>query len=93
MRPSDRYTYENAGFNAFMLRSMKSNPGAQTVRGGISMGTRQGGPMAFDRQAIEGMFGDKVKIGRLILDGVAGRLITLDSTESVEIGWVGDLTN
>ena len=88
----DRYTYENAGFNAFMLRSLKSNAGAQTVRGGISMGSNRGGPMAFDRQSVEGMLGDKLKIGRLILDGRAGRLITLDQTETVEIGWVGDLT-
>lgn len=90
MRPSDRYTYQNAGFNAFMLRSQKSNPGAQTVRGGISTGT--GKPMAFDRTQIEGMLGDKLKIGRLVLDGRAGRLITLDQTESTEVGWVGDLT-
>lgn len=90
MRPSDRYTYENAGFNAFLLRSQKSNPGAQTVRGGISMGT--GKPMAFDRQSIEGMIGDKLKIGRLVLDGRAGRLITLDQAETTEVGWVGDLT-
>ncbi len=90
MRPQDRYTYENAGFNAFMLRSMKSNPGAQTVRGGISRGN--GGNLAFDRQQVEGMLGDKLKVGRLVLDGRAGRMAVLDETETIETGWVGDLT-
>lgn len=90
MQPNNRYTYENAGFNAFLLRSRKSNPGAQTVRGGVSMGT--GKAVAFDRQQIEGMLGDKLKIGRLVLDGRAGRLITLDKSETTEVGWVGDLT-
>lgn len=92
MRPNSRYTYENAGFNTFMLRSMKSNPGAQTVRGGISVGS--GKPMSFDRQALAGAIGDKLAIGqRLILDGNAGRVIVLDATGSTEIGWLGDLTS
>ena len=91
MRLQDRYTYQNAGFNAFMLRSMKSNPGAQTVAGGISRGN--GGALAFDRTQIEGMLGDKLKVGRLVLDGQAGRLIVLDEAETTETGWVGDLTD
>lgn len=90
MRPQDRYTYQNAGFNAFMLRSMKSNPGAQTVAGGISRGN--GGPLAFDRTQIEGMLGDKLKVGRIVLDGQKGRMIVLDEQETTENGWVGDLT-
>lgn len=89
MSASNRYTYENAGFNAFMLRSLKSNPGAQTLAGGISTGS--GTPMAFDRQQISGMLGDKLQIGRLVLDGQKGRVITLDETRTVEVGWNGDL--
>lgn len=91
MRPQDRYTYQQAGFNAFMLRSMKSNPGAQTVAGGVSSGN--GGRFAFDRQQIEGALGDKLKIGRLVLDGQKGRLIVLDEAETTENGWVGDLND
>lgn len=90
MQPQNRYTYENAGFNAFMLRSLKSNPGAQTVAGGISTGYQ--GPIAFDRQAMEGALGDKVKVGRLVLNGPAGRMEVLDKPELVNIGYVGDLT-
>lgn len=91
MRPNDRYTYENAGFNSFMLRSMKSNAGAQTVRGGISVGS--GKAIAFDRQQVSGALGDKVAIGRLVLDGVKGRVVVLDRAKITETGWVGDLTD
>ncbi len=89
MQPKDRYTYENAGFSAFMLRSRKSNPGAQTVRGGISQGS--GKPIAFDRLQIQGALGDKVTIGRLILAGDLGRIIVMDRAKLNEVGWVGDL--
>lgn len=91
MRPGDRYTYENAGFSSFLLRSKKSNAGAQTVHGGISTGS--GKPMAFDRQQLAGAIGDVLPVGkRLLLDGRSGRIIVLDSSGSTEIGWVGDLT-
>jgi hypothetical protein len=90
---NSKYTYEDAGFNAFMLRSLKSNPGAQNVMGGISSGVGSGGSIAFDRQSVEGMLGDKLTIGRIILDGVAGRMIVLDTARTTETGWVGDLTD
>ena len=91
MRPQDRYTYENAGFSNFLIRSLKSNPGAQTLAGGISRGNA--GAFAFDRNQIEGMLGDKLKIGRIVLDGQKGRMIVLDEAETTENGWVGDLTD
>lgn len=90
MKPRDKYTYEDAGFNTFLLRSMKSNPGAQTVRGGISMGT--GKTIAFDRQAVAGSMGDQYSMGRLVFDGLAGRIKVLDKTKTIETGWMGDLT-
>lgn len=91
MQPQYRYTYEQAGFNGFMLRSLKSNPGAQTLAGGISTGN--GGTIAFDRQAIEGSLGGILKVGRVQIDGIKGRIVFLDDTETVENGWAGDLTS
>lgn len=91
MRPSDRYTYANAGFNGFMSRSAKSNPAAVNLRGGISSGTGRG--VQFDRQHTGGTFMDKVRIGpRMILDGVRARVIILDESGNDEIAWFGDLT-
>lgn len=91
MQPKTKYTYENAGFSSFLLRSLKSNPGAQTVRGGISMGS--GDAIQFDRQAIGGSMADAVKMGRLVFDGLNGRIKVLDKTQTTETGWMGDLTN
>lgn len=92
MRPSDRYTYEQAGFNSFMLRSMKSNGAAQTLRSGISAGS--GSPIAFDRQQLSGPMGDKLPVGkRLVLDGSKGRMIVKDESGNEETGWVGNLVD
>lgn len=89
MRPQDRYTYENAGFNGFMLRSQKSNPDAQNLRSGISKGANT---INFDMQQIAGAMGDNLSIGRLKLQGRKGRMAVTDETDTTEVGWVGDLT-
>lgn len=88
MRPNDKYTYENAGFNGFMLRSLKSNPGAVNVQGGISTGS--GKPVNVDLQSMFGSLGNKITMGRLILDGVNGRVIPLDENGE-ETGWIGNI--
>lgn len=89
MRPSDRYTYENAGFNGFLNRSMKANPSAQTVAGGISRGSKT---INFDFQQMVGALGDIIKIGSLKLDGQKGR-ISNENAEGADTWWLGDLTN
>lgn len=91
MQPDKRYTYENAGFNNFLLRSLKSNPSARTVKAGVSPGA--GANLAFDRMHIGGSMGDRVRFGRLVAAGELGRFIVMDKTETVEVGWIGDLTD
>lgn len=91
MQQSNKYTYENAGFNSFILRSLKSNPGAQTLAGGISTGS--GPAINFDLQSVAGALGDVLKLGRLKFDGRKGRIIVSDKTQTTETGWVGDLTD
>lgn len=87
MRPSDRYTYENAGFNNFLLRSLKSNPSARTVKAGVSPGA--GGNIAFDRMHIGGSIGDTVTFGRIAVDGAHGNLLFHDErgTEAAILGF------
>lgn len=89
MQPSSRYTYQNAGFNGFMMRSLKSNAGAQTLRGGMTIPSAA---IDFDRQQIAGAIGDQLKLGRLNLAGNLGRIIVMDETNTIEVGWMGDLT-
>lgn len=88
MQPQDRYTYETAGFNGFLTRSLKSNPLANNLSDGIA--SSSGTAMNFDRQQVAGSLGNKLTIGRLILDGVAGRAIAQKNGE--DVAWFGDLT-
>lgn len=90
MQPSDRYTYEDAGFNGFMLRAKGSNPLAKTLADGASRGS--GGGIAFDRQQIAGALGDLLPVGTVTINGRKGRLEFHDDDNVEEIGWVGNLT-
>jgi hypothetical protein len=87
--PGRRYTYENAGFNGFMTRSLKSNPGAQTLAGNPSGGARAA--INFDMLQSSGAITDSMRIGsKLELQGNNGRLVVKDDSGN-EVGWVGDL--
>ena len=92
MQPNNRYTYENAGFNGFLIRSRKSNGGAVTVADRLTNGSNGNSSIPFDRVQIEGALGDKVTVGRLVLNGVDGRIEVLDETKTTDTGWIGDLT-
>ena len=84
-----RYTYEDAGFNGFLSRSLKANPLAQTVNQGIALGS--GTPLNVDMQQLFGALGNKVKIGRIMLNGIDGR-IEMSDENGVDTSWYGDLT-
>lgn len=89
MQPSNRYTYQNAGFNAFMTRSLKSNPGAQTLAGQPSTGSP--GAINFDMLQSSGAITDNLRIGaKLEMQGNNGRVVVKDDAGN-EVGWIGDL--
>lgn len=88
MRPGDRYTYVNAGFNGFMNRSLKANPAATSLRGGISSGP--GRPINLDLQQMVGALGDKLTIGKLVLNGKDGNIEIHDDNDTV-VGLIGNL--
>lgn len=76
MQPDEqRYTYETAGFNGFMMRSLKSSVGVNNVRAGVSMGSRE---IAFDRNQTEGMIGDSFAAGSVNINGRAGNITFSD---------------
>lgn len=89
MKPSDRYTYADAGFNGFMSRSLKAVSVAQTLSDGAS--TSSGTILNFDRQQVAASLGNILTLGRVSIDGVAGRIIVSDQN-GVQTGWFGDLT-
>lgn len=89
MQPNNRYTYAQAGFNAFMTRSLKSNPGAQTLMGRPSTGSP--GTINFDMLNSSGAITDNLRIGaKLEAQGNLGRIAVKDDHGN-EVGWIGDL--
>lgn len=94
MQPSNtippKYTYINAGFNNFLSRSKKANPFAQILSDGAS--SSSGTTVNFDRQQIAASLGNVLKLGRISLDGVSGRIAITDKTDTTETAWFGDLT-
>lgn len=84
-----RYTYENAGFNGFLNRSISANPFAQTVSQGMSTSSNT---MNFDLQQVAGALGDILGIGKIKLDGQIGR-ISIENKNGDEGTWIGDLVS
>lgn len=87
MRPQDRYTYRDAGFNGLMLRTRKSNPQAD----GITNASRGSGkPMNFDLQQVAGSLGDNLPVGKVKIQGAIGR-IAIENDQGTEAAWFGNL--
>lgn len=74
------YDYETAGFNSFLSRPLVSLEGTP-----VQAPTRQ---VNFDQAQVTGALGDTLRIGNILLDGVAGRISVFDdnNNESVRIG-------
>lgn len=89
MRPSDRYTYEDAGFNGLMNRSRKSVSTARNIQG-ASRGS--GRALNFDLQQVEGSLGDKLRVGHIVLKG-ADSQIAIENEGGVETTWIGRLVS
>lgn len=87
--PQNKYTYEDAGFNGFLSRSLKSNPGVNRLAGRPSVGSPA--MINFDMLNSSGAIADNLRIGsRLELQGNKGRIAFKDN-QSTEVGWAGDL--
>lgn len=83
-----KYDYTQAGFNGFLSRSKKANPLAMSLGDGASQGS--GGTINLDRQQIGGSLGNILPLGRIILDGVTGR-IRIQDEHQVDTTWLGNL--
>lgn len=70
-----RYTYQDAGFDGFLSRSIDNL--SQTNLDSPGPISRQ---VAFDRTQVTGALGDIQQIGRIHIDGAAGN-ITLNDGE------------
>jgi len=72
MSPDD-YSYENAGFDGFLSRSIDQTPQVNLESQAIQ--TRQ---VAFDRAQVSGSLGDTWRIGRIHLNGAKGNIVIND---------------
>lgn len=88
MQPNSRYTYRDAGFNSFLLRSLKSNRSATSLSEGISIGSTN---ISFDKLQVEGSLGDKFDVGTILIDGRRGRIDMRTSDLSDTLIRLGEL--
>lgn len=90
MEGSNSFTYADMGFNAFMARSLKSNPAALTLAEQPSVGAINS--INFDQMQTSGSIADDIRVGAFLeLQGSNGRLVVKDD-QSNEVGWAGNLT-
>lgn len=81
---NDEYDYTQAGFNDFLTRPLVSLTSAPQQS--------QSRQVNFDQAQITGSLGDTLRIGKINLDGVSGRISVFDdnSNEVVRIGDLGE---
>ena len=64
-------TYEDAGFNGFLRRTIASNPSVLTLAQMARSSTRQSN-LNFDNMQVSGSLGDTLEVGRILIDGASG---------------------
>ena len=86
--PKDAYSYRDAGFNRFFRRTINSNPGAVNLSS-ASVGGGQN-QLNFDNVQVSGSLGDTLTVGKITLDGKAGRQSVFDDLQN-EVLRLGEL--
>lgn len=84
----ERITYANAGFNSFLSRRLNSQNVAN-IKMLSQAGTQK--ELNFDQYRVTGSLGDKLQVGRIVINGADGR-IEFNDEQGVEIGRAGDLS-
>lgn len=82
-----RYTYTEAGFNAFLNRSLSSRQGNGLRSLSASVPRKE---INFDQMQTSGNLGDKIQVGGIQLDGTNRRIVIIDEL-GVEVGWIGNI--
>lgn len=84
------YTYQDAGFDAFMQRSLSSDPTPQSLSE-IAMLHPQTN-INYDQQQVSGNMGDVFKVGSITIDGKQVRIDGVDTNGNVvwRLGNLGD---
>lgn len=88
---SGGYTYQNAGFNGFLRRTIASDPNMMTLNQ-MKRSTVGNNSINFDQMQVSGNLGDTVEVGKLLLNGASGDgyLAGRDDTQT-QVWRTGDL--
>lgn len=71
MNQGKGYTYENAGFNGFMRRTIASDPGSTTLSQ-MKRASLSSNSLNFDQMQVSGNMADTIEVGKILIDGVTG---------------------
>lgn len=82
MRNDRRYTYADAGFNAFMRRSISSSPNNNTLSQMTRNSTNKS-TLNFDNVQVSGNLGDTFEVGKVLIDGVNSRIDGREDNDEV----------
>lgn len=86
-----RPTYEDAGFNAFLRRSISSNLENDTLRQ-MARNSSSVSSINFDEMQVSGSLGDYIDVGRITIDGAGGKINFRDGDSNI-VGVAGDLSD
>lgn len=85
-----KYTWQDAGFDAFMQRSLSSDPTPQSLSQIAMLHPQQN--INYDQQQVSGNMGDIFKMGGILIDGKLVRIDGIDTNGNVvwRLGNLGD---
>jgi len=75
-------SYLDAGFNQFFCRSIASNSAVSTLQQMSHVSGSNG--INFDKSSTSGSLGDKIQVGKILLDGSKAR-IDLQGVDSQDV--------
>jgi hypothetical protein len=78
MNPQNEYTYEQAGFDGFLSRSIDNLSQVNLDSAGP-----QSTAIRYDSAQVSGLLGNTIRIGSIYLDGVKGRISIYDGNNEV----------
>lgn len=79
------YDYTDSGFDAFLSRSIDSVSQVNLESTGPTSTAK-----AYDRGQSSGSIGDKIRVGRIVIDGLTGRISIFDENNN-EVSRLGKL--
>ena len=84
---ANEYSYQDSGFDNFLSRSIDN-----TAQDNLDSQGPISNSIRYDSQQVSGSLGDTFRVGKITIDGVAGRISVMDDQgkEVVRLGRIDD---